>query len=40
MFLFGYIVSETKYNGLPNDIIQVVKKESEWALGVAKLIIG
>ena len=40
MFLFGYIVSETKYNGLPNDIIQVVKNESECALDVPKLIIG
>lgn len=40
MFLFGYIVSETKYNGLPNDIIQVVKNESECTFGVPKLIIG
>lgn len=40
MFLFGYIVSETKYNGLPNDIIQVVKNESECILDVPKLIIG
>ena len=40
MFLFGYIVSETKYNGLPNDIIQVVKNESECTLDVPKLIIG
>lgn len=40
MFLFGYIVSETKYNGLSNDIIQVVKNESECTLDVPKLIIG
>ena len=40
MFLFGYIVSETKYNGLPNDIIKVVKNESECTLDVPKLIIG
>ena len=40
MFLFGYIVSETKYNGLPNDIIQVVKNESECTLDVPKFIIG
>ena len=40
MFLFGYIVSETKYNGLPNDIIKVVENESECTLDVPKLIIG
>ena len=40
MFLFGYIVSETKYNGLSNGIIQVVKNESECTLDVPKLIIG
>lgn len=40
MFLFGYIVSETKYNGLPNDIIKVVGNESECTLDVPKLIIG
>ena len=40
MFLFGYIVSETKYNGLSNDIIQVVKNESECTLDGPKLIIG
>ena len=40
MFLFGYIVSETKYNGLPNDIIKVVKNKSECTLDVPKLIIG
>ena len=40
MFLFGYIVSETKYNGLSNDIIKVVENESECTLDVPKLIIG
>ena len=40
MFLFGYIVSETKYNGLSNGIIKVVKNESECTLDVPKLIIG
>lgn len=40
MFLFGYIVSETKYNGLSNDIIQVVENEPECTLDVPKLIIG
>ena len=40
MFLFGYIVSETKYNGLSIDIIRVVKNESECTLAVPKLIIG
>ena len=40
MFLFGYIVSETKYNGLSNGITQMVKNESECTLDVPKLIIG
>lgn len=40
MFLFGYIISETKYNGLPNDIVKVVGSESECALDVPKMIVG
>ena len=40
MFLFGYIISETKYNGLPNDIVKVVGSESECTLDVPKMIVG
>lgn len=40
MFLFGYIVSETKYNGLSDDVIKVVKNEDECIINVPKLIVG
>lgn len=40
MFLFGYIVSDIRYTGLPTDIIKVVHDESECVLDVPKLIVG
>lgn len=40
MLLFGYIISDTKYRDLSEDIVKVVKDESECKLNVPKLIVG
>lgn len=40
MLLFGYIISDTKYRDLSEDIVKVVKDESECTLNVPKLIVG
>lgn len=40
MLLFGYIISDTKYRDLSEDIVKVVKDESECKLDVPKLIVG
>lgn len=40
MLLFGYIISDIKYRDLSEDIVKVVKDESECTLNVPKLIVG
>jgi hypothetical protein len=40
MLLFGYIISDVKYNDMKDDVIKVVNSEDDCVVSVPKLVIG